>query len=163
MVQKFTSQCPLRPYMKICVFLFVGLWSISASKAYKFKIMQTYSSADEIVIPSLQQLTLLFNRERGHCNWGREVSTTEKATYRSFLYKSFIALSQNFPCLRISWCAAVVCTKGLRFQESAEEASISLLQLNASCPWDVSFQYKADLDTHWYIHVKQFLGVSNEI
>lgn len=87
MVQKFTSQCPLRPYMEICVFLFVGFWSISASKAYKFKIMQTYSSADEIeiveiVIPSLQQLTLLFNGERGHCNWGREVSTTEKATYR---------------------------------------------------------------------------------
>lgn len=58
---------------------------MSASKAYKFKIMQTYSSADEIeiaeiVVPSLQQLTLLFNGERGHCNRGREVSTTEKAT-----------------------------------------------------------------------------------
>lgn len=40
---------------------------------------------------------------------------------------------------------------------------IPIISINVPCPWKVSFVCKGVLNTHWYLKLKKFLGVSKQI
>ncbi|KAH9703071.1 F-box protein [Citrus sinensis] len=144
MFQKLTSECPSLEDFEISACW--GLKNLCVSKAHKLKKLAIYTFYEdidivEIVVPSLQQLTLLFCNGEMRPRVVKAVRsphlTKLMLTSVWFMDEEFDRFISKFPLLEDLL---------LRFCRLPEMVKIA-----------------SNLDMHWYLRLKKFLGVEKQI
>ncbi|KAH9666168.1 putative F-box/LRR-repeat protein [Citrus sinensis] len=186
MVQKLISECHLLEdlWLENCS----GLKFLCICEAHKLKILTIRSESIElesinIVVPGLQQLSLIFT-----LSWGgpRVVDVAacpllEKLYLTSFKLKDeeFHNFISKFPLLKdLLLCGCLLLErikissnqlKYLSIKSCANLKAIDrnpfpIISINSRCPWKkIEFTCRDDLDGCWFLNLKEFLGLSNQI
>lgn len=199
MFQKLTSECPSLEDFEISACW--GLKNLCVSKAHKLKKLAIYTFYEdidivEIVVPSLQQLTLLFCNGEMRPRVVKAVRsphlTKLMLTSVWFMDEEFDRFISKFPLLEdllLRFCRLPEKVKIssnqlknlhfnscenlkaidtdtpnlLSFTFSYDFNPIPTIAMNALCPWKLCFLCEGNLDMHWYLRLKKFLGVAKQI